>query len=315
MRFSRRGGTPEPAVERPRATPPGELPLVAAITMTRDEGPMIRHWAAHYARELGAENVYVIDDHSTDGSTEDVAALGCHVLKFPYLNKYGFEQSRIGLVNALSAGLLMAYDAVLFTDADEFVVADPERHAGLRAFVAARPDVPALGYLGYNVVQDLAHEGPLDFSRPLLEQRQWAKYVPLMSKPGLKWDPVPWARASHGIKVRYDIDPDLIMFHFKFADRDQLLARAGNRHHLNQTENRARNTSWAKSGDEMVQLLDEVSAALDPAKAVRFKPQPALVERTVQLKGEVWKAVGEGQVQAMHKRAFCKIPQRFAGLV
>jgi len=311
VRFARRtpDGGSEP--ERPRATPPGELPLVAAITMTRDEGPMIRHWVDHYSRQLGADNVYVIDDHSTDGSTDD---LPCHVLKFPYLNKYAFEQSRIGLVNAISAGLLMACDAVLFTDADEFVVADPERHAGLREFVDARPGRSALGYLGYNVIQ-APEEAPLDFSRPLLEQRRWAKYVPLMSKPGLKWDPIPWARASHGIKTRYEIDPDLIMFHFKFADREQLLSRAGNRHVLNQTENRARNTSWAKSGDEMVQLLDEVSAALDPEQAVRFKPQPGLVDRTVQLKGDVWKAVGEGQVQAMHKRAYCKIPQRFAGLV
>lgn len=309
----RAGQQAEPEQEqRPRATPPGELPLVAAITMARDEGPMIRHWAEHYARQLGEENVYVIDDHSADGSTDDLPA---RVLRFPYLRKYGFEQSRIGLVNSIAAGLLFAYDAVLFADADEFVVAEPERYPGLRELVAARPDRAALGVMGYNVVQDLATEKPLSFDRPLLEQRQWAKFVPLMCKPSLKWDPVPWARASHGIKVRYEIDPDLFMFHFKFADRDQLLERAGNRHHLNQTEDRARNTSWAKSGDEMVQLLDEVSAALDPEQAVRFRPQQPLLDRTVQLKGDVWKAVGEGQVQAMHKRAFSRIPKRFAGLV
>jgi hypothetical protein len=65
----------------------------------------------------------------------------------------------------------------------------------------------------------------------------------------------------------------------------------------------------------MVQLLDEVSATLDPEKVVRFRPQQPLLDRTVQLKGEVWKAVGEGQVQAMHRRAFSRIPKRFAGLV
>lgn len=296
---------------RPRATPPGELPLVAAITMARDEGAMIGRWVDHYARQLDAENVYVIDDHSSDGSID---GLDCRVLRFPYLNKYGFEQSRIGLVNSISAGLLYAYDAVVFADADEFVVADPERHAGLRELVAARPDVAALGVMGYNVVQDPA-EAPLDLSRPLLQQRRWAKFVPLMCKPSLKWEPAPWARASHGIKVPYEIDPELFMFHFKFADRDQLLERAGHRHHLNQTENRARNTSWSRSGDEMVQLLDELGAALDPDRTVPFMPPRGLLARTVQLKGEVWKAVGEGQVEAMRKRSFCRIPRRFADAV
>lgn len=315
MRWVRRR-EPEPEPPRPRATPPGELPLVAAITMARDEGLMIRHWVDHYSRQLGADNVYVIDDHSSDGSTDELPGLGCRVLRFPYLNKYGFEQSRIGLVNSISAGLLYAYDAVLFSDADEFVVAEPQKYAGLRELVAARPDLPALGVLGYNVVQHPATEPePLDFSRPLLRQRRWAKFVPLMCKPSLKWEPVPWARASHGIKVRYDIDPELFMFHFKFADRDQLLARAGNRHHLNQTEARARNTSWSKSGDEMVQLLDELSATLDPDDVASFKPPKGLIDNTVQLKGEVWKAVGQGQVQAMRKRPFCKIPNRFADLV
>jgi len=280
--------------------------------MARDEGPMIRHWVDHYSRQLGAENVYVIDDHSSDGSTEDLA---CRVLHFPYLNKYGFEQSRMGLANSLSAGLLYAYDAVLFADADEFVVADPKSYSGLRELVAARPDRDALGVLAYNVVQDLANEAPLDFGRPLLEQRAWAKFVPLMCKPSLKWEPATWARASHGIRTPYEIDPDLVMFHFKFADRDQLLERAGHRHHLNRTEDRARNTSWAKSGDEMVQLLDEVSAALDPAQAEPFRPKQRLLNRTVQVRGEAWKAVGDGQIEAMHKRPFCKIPQRFAGLV
>jgi hypothetical protein len=295
-----------------RQREPGELPLVAAITMARDEGPMIRRWAQHYAGQLGAENVYVIDDHSSDGSTDGLPAT---VLRYPYLRKYSFEVSRLGILNGLAHSLLYAYDAVLFADADEFVVPDPARHAGLREFVATTEGRAAVGVMGYNVVHDLAREAPLRFDEPFLRQRQFAKFVPLMCKPSLKWSRVDWGRASHGIKCPYEIDPDLIMFHMKFADMDQLKASAANRHALNQDENRAPGTSWEQPGDAMVEILTEVNKGLDPDAVMRFRPKASKLAGIVEIRGEMWKATGDGQVLAMHKRPFTKIPQRFADLV
>lgn len=309
----RRGRSDEPEEGLlPREREPGELPLVAAITMARDEGAMIRRWVDHYSRELGAENVYVIDDHSSDGSTDD---LGCAVLRLPYLRKYSFEVSRIGILNGLSSSLLYAYDAVLFADADEFIVADPLRHEGLRAFVATTEGRDAVGVLGFNVVHDLAREAALDFDRPFLEQRSFAKFIQLMCKPSLKWNRIDWGRASHGIKCPYRIDEDLIMFHMKFADLDQLKASAARRHALNQGENRARGTSWEQTGDSMVTFLEELNADLDPDSVQRFKPRSELIGQIVQARGDLWKAVGDGQVVAMRKRPFARIPDRFAALV
>ncbi|GAA3826352.1 glycosyltransferase family 2 protein [Nocardioides panacisoli] len=310
--WGNRRATPAEEVPLPREREPGELPLVAAVTMARDEGAMIRRWAQHYIRELGAENVFVIDDHSSDGSTDD---LGCTVLRYPYLRKYNFEVSRIGILNGLSSSLLYAYDAVLFADADEFVVADPQRHAGLRQFVATTEGRDAVGVMGFNVVHDLERESALDFDRPFLEQRRFAKFVQLMCKPSLKWNRIDWGRASHGIKCPYQIDDDLIMFHMKFADLDQLKASAANRHALNQGENRAKGTSWEQSGDSMVAILEQINADLDPEAVKRFRPRQELVDGIVQVRGDLWKAVGDGQVVAMRKRPFARIPERFASLV
>jgi hypothetical protein len=58
------------------------LPHVAVITMARDEGTMLRRWVEHYSREVGAENLVVVDDNSSDGSTDD---LPCPVLRIPPL--------------------------------------------------------------------------------------------------------------------------------------------------------------------------------------------------------------------------------------
>lgn len=303
--------TPEAPTIPVRELEEGELPTVAILTMARDEGSMMRRWVDHHVREVGAENVIVVDDNSTDGSTDD---LPCPVLRIPYLRKKGFEPSRMGLLGGLSAGLLEAYDAVAFCDADEFLVAEPRVHESLRHFVAARTGRDAVGVMNLNLVHDTRREPPLKDDEPILGQRRLAKFLPLMCKPSIKWQPANWVLASHGIQCPYDVDPELYMFHMKFADRDRLAESAAHRHHLNTTEGRAARTSWAKSGDEMVALLDEITAEIDDEAVKPFRPGPKRLEGIVRQEGErTWRATGEGQVVAMRKRPFVRVPDRFVG--
>lgn len=315
MRFARKSEPRSPSYavpERFTGADEGELPTVGVITMARDEGTMLRRWVEHYVAEVGAENVLVIDDHTVDGSTDD---LPCPVLKVPYLRKKAFEPSRMGLLSGIANGLLEAYDAVLFTDADEFVVADPRLHPSLRHFVASRPGRAAIGVLGLNVLHDVANEPALDPDQPILGQRRYAKFLPLMCKPSLKFVAADWAFASHGIRAPFRVDPELFMFHMKFADRDHLLRVAGLRHELNVTEGRAGRTSWAKPSDEMVALLDEAAAEIGTGHRV-FDPlraNPALDQIVEEIEPGTWRAIGQGQAKAMRRRSVVRIPGRFHG--
>jgi len=289
------------------------LPSVAVITMARDEGTMLRRWVEHYSREVGAEHLVVVDDNSSDGSTD---ALPCPVLRIPPLTKKSFEPARMGLLGGLSAGLLEAYDAAIFCDVDEFIVADPKVHESLRHFVAARPGRRAVGVMGLNVVHDIALEPPLVDGEPILGQRSLAKFLPLMCKPSLKWEPANWALASHGIKCPFEVDPELFMFHMKFADRDHLKAVADHRHEMFRTDGRAARTSWERSGGDMVNLLDEITADIDHDAIKPFGPPlkklPGIVEQS---SPDTWRAVGGGQVQAMRNRPLVRVPDRFLGRV
>jgi len=289
------------------------LPNVAVITMARDEGTMLRRWVEHYSREVGAEHLVVVDDNSSDGSTDD---LPCPVLRIPPLTKKSFEPARMGLLGGLSAGLLEAYDAAIFCDVDEFIVADPKVHESLRHFVAARPGRQAVGVMGLNVVHDIAQEPPLVEGEPILGQRSLAKFLPLMCKPSLKWEPANWALASHGIKCPFEVDPELFMFHMKFADRDHLKAVADHRHEMFRTDGRAARTSWERSGGDMVNLLDEITADIDHDAIKPFGPPlkklPSIVEQSAP---DTWRAVGGGQVQAMRNRPLVRVPDRFLGRV
>lgn len=289
-------------------------PSVAAVTMVRDEGPMLAKWVDHYGAQLGLDNLLVIDDSSVDGSTDGLA---CEVLRIPPIDGH-FEKERMRIVSDAAKRLLRRRTAVAFADADEFIVPDPERYDGLRDFVAARRDRAAVGEMTLNVVHDVAAEPPLDLGRPVLQQRTKAVFVPLMCKPAVKLSKAPWAASSHGIAGEtYQVDPDLYMFHLKFADRDLLADAASKRRRMVELDGRAAASSWQFSGDEMVDLLMRVNRACPPAAELAvFEPplgQLAGIPRTFD--NGVTRATGKRQVEVMESSRIQLIPSRFASSV
>jgi hypothetical protein len=301
----RRSPAPQPGAVRP---------TVAAITMVRNESGMLPRWVRHYAAQCGGpEHLLVIDDNSSDGSTDD---LPCPVIRIPPLTKGHFEPTRLSLLSKFAAGLLEAYDAVVFTDADEFLVAEPEKYATLVDLVADRPDVPVIGAMGINLVHHLGSEDALDPDLPLLSQRRLAKFIPLMCKPAIKRVPAPWTAASHGVKgTPYGIDQDLYMFHAKFSDRDALRAAADHRRQMVDMDGRAHRTNWQFGGDAMVELLESIVSEVRPEELKPFVPPKKLLAGIVRQEGNTFRARGDRQVPAMQKRPFVRVPDRFEGLV
>ena len=288
------------------------LPEIAVITVVRDEAVMLPRWVDHYSRQCGSpERLLVIDDNSTDGSTD---GLPCPVVRLPRREHPDWGSTRMRMVNAFATGLLQTHEAVAFADADEFLVADPEKYATLRELVADRPDVKALGAIGLNVVHRVDDEPPLDPDRPVLAQRRTAKFVPKMCKPAIKREAGHWAAGSHGLRMPYAIDRDLYLFHLKFADRDHLAATAAHRRALVDDSGRGQEANW-KLGDELLGVLDELDAP--PLDAIeRFRPLPKKLEAVVERNGDrLWRSLGGGQAQAMRERPLVKIPKKFVDAV
>ena len=101
---------------------------IAAITMAFDEPFFLPLWIRHYGEAFGYENLYVIDDGSTDGSAQGLGA--ANVMRRP---RVPFDdQERADLISLIEIELLRTNDAVVYTDTDEFIIADPSTGKTLR---------------------------------------------------------------------------------------------------------------------------------------------------------------------------------------
>jgi len=291
-----------------------ELPTLAVVTMVLNEAVMLPRWLNHYAHQTGgAQNLYIIDNGTTDGSTDD---LPCSVIRLPLRTRRGFEGARMGIVSNLAAALLESFDAVAFVDADEFLVAEPTSYPTLRHLVAARPDTAVLAGQGLNVLHNTRAEPPLDPTRPILGQRRLVKFIPAMCKPAVKRVDVPWVMGSHGLRMPFVIDPELYLFHMKFADRDLLSESAVHRRTLVADHGRPRKSNWSMGPTAVASLLEEAVGSVDDVDVVpEYRARPRQLANAPRDAGDGITRAGRGQVAPMRNRPLERIPERFAGIV
>lgn len=284
-------------------------PTVAVITMARDEGVLLRRWVEHHGRQVGVENVLVFDDNSADGSTDDLPCTVHHLPELP--GGRSFEQTRMDLLNGAAEGLLAVYDYVVFADADEFLVPDPARYTGLPDLLADRGRPEVVGVTALDVVH-VPGEAPLDLDRPVLEQRTFAKFAPVMCKPAVKRVPVPWVRGSHGIGAPYAADPALFMVHLKFADRGRLEEIAARRYDVHLRDGRAPKSGWARPADDVLGILDTGLRGFDADATEEFVPTADLLDGVVERRDE---AVYRTRPGGMRTQPVVRVPERLRAVL
>ncbi|MBK1657313.1 glycosyltransferase family 2 protein [Paracraurococcus ruber] len=195
-------------------------PRICVLTNVFNEAFNLPIWERHYARQLPGATRLVLDDGSTDGS---IAALrpDTSVLRLP---RSRFDDwKRANFVADMTQALLRNFDAVICTDADELLLADPRRHASLAEFLAEdRRD--AVTALGLNLVQKLGAEDPFDATQPILRQRRHVQFVSPMCKTLVTRRPIRWTGGFHGSTAAPDFG-GLYLLHLRWIDLGECLQR------------------------------------------------------------------------------------------
>lgn len=207
---------------------PPALPRVAVVTHARNEDVFLRIWAAHYGKLFGRNSLHLLkdgDDWSSPAEAEIAHRSTVHFC--------GSRQERDAqMAEVLSAycnPLLGDHDFVLRCDCDEILAPDPAHGDWNSVFEECREN----GYLfslGLDLTQHLEKEPVIDLSKPILEQRRFARVTGEYCKPNLISAPVSWTSACHEIKDKpVRLSESLLLFHLASMDRQLLEQRLAQR--------------------------------------------------------------------------------------
>jgi glycosyltransferase involved in cell wall biosynthesis len=192
---------------------------ICAITNVYNESFNLPIWLNYYGRQVGIENCIVIDHGSDDGSTEDLhGASRIRIPRVPF-----DDNTRADVISSIANSMLRFYDAVLYADSDEIIVADPGRYANLVEFCQSMPG-PVATTKGLNVLHRIDLEAPIVSARPILGQRSYVQFVSPMCKTAIVKKPISWGGGFHSSNHPPSFS-SLYMFHLRWADLGECLKR------------------------------------------------------------------------------------------
>jgi hypothetical protein len=243
----------------------------AVITMVHDESVFLPLWLAYYGRWFRPDELYVLDNDTTDGSTD---AGG--FVRIPVHHETVDHRWMVERVQDLQHELLETKDVVLVTDVDELIVANP-RHGDLGEYVQ-RFDEPFVNCLGYELLHQADREPPLDLGLPILQQRGFWFFNGGYDKAALATEPMQWRTGFHGREdFAMNTDPDLRLVHLHRMDYELCLARHRTRNRKPWAPADAA-SGWARHN----QITDDVAFARWFAEdscfenfAIQLEPIPA----------------------------------------
>lgn len=187
--------------------------------MVYNEAMFLPLWLGYYSRFFKPQDIYVLDNDSTDGSTDREGFVHIPATR----DRVDALWTR-DTIQALQHDLIGRYDIVLVTDVDEFIAPVPQ--LGPLGDYLDRFDEEWVNCLGYELLHDKTREPSFDFSRPILSQRHQWFHNGGYDKAVVTSAPLEWRAGFHGrADFQYNLDPDLRLIHLHRMDYEICLAR------------------------------------------------------------------------------------------
>jgi Glycosyltransferase family 92 len=191
----------------------------AMVTIVNNEPVFLPIWLAYYSRFFAPEDIYVLDNESTDDAIERGG-----FVRIPAAHDRVDHRWMVSAVQDLQHELLERYDIVVFTDVDELIAPAPQR--GTLGDYLDDFDEDWVNCLGYEILHVQDDEPPLQLDRPILDQRGHWFYNDGYDKAAIATVPLAWHPGFHGRSdFHFNLDPDLRLIHLHRVDYDICLER------------------------------------------------------------------------------------------
>ena len=177
-----------------RQNKPSSRGTSAVMTICRNEKTFLSIWLKYYRRHFADNDIYVLDNDSDDGSTQNLTVNVQRVHSDKYFDHFWLLKT---IQNTTQYLLDIGYKYVLFTEIDEIVVPDPDKYPlGLSEYINRFRGQAARTY-GFNLFHDSDKEPPIDLNQPILAQRSYWIDFPMYSKPLLTSMVLKWVTGFH----------------------------------------------------------------------------------------------------------------------
>lgn len=225
---------------------------IKAMTMVRNDR-FLQKWVDYYSRQLGAENLYVFFDGEDQEVPGFCSGVNTEVIPKMQGDVVTTDRHRSRFMSERAAELMgRGAEMVIATDADEFLVVDPDVGMGLAVFLSSLPDRRCHSGLGVDVLQHLDKEGKADFSQPFLRQRSRGWLNSRYTKSSVITRPLTWGGGYHRVKgENFHIAKGLYLFHFGGVDQDSL-------RHISADATRVEN-GWAGHQQKRLRALEKIA--------------------------------------------------------
>jgi len=189
------------------------LDTKAVFTIVRNEKVFLPIWLKYYSKYFNKEDIYILDNDTTDGSTDGLNTV--KVSSEVFLNSRWLRRQ----VTKMQRKLLKKYDIVLFAECDEIIV--PLRTGRFEDHLV--DGKPVVKCTGFEIIHRIREEPEIDWSKPLLEQRKYGSYFPKFNKPLLSRIPLTWSMGFHYLRnyendEKVGTDPMLMLVHLRRID-------------------------------------------------------------------------------------------------